>query len=161
MLDIPTKEIKLVLEKIPLSQHVEVADTIFENCRQAAFEFYRGNRLWCTKFSTTDKPNDPKLFQLADGGFPQRALDLELRSWISKIQYACGRRLNQDDGVSVGAIRDLYAKMEGYPQYEAANILRMLYPWGLLNALEFEVSVCHAIAWCRQLYAWDCAARLE
>lgn len=151
VLDIPTKEIETVLGKVPLSQHAEVAEIIAANCRIAAFEFYHENALWRTKFS--NKPSDPKLFQLADGGFPQSPDDLELKSWIRKIQHASGPRINKPDSVSGGAIRSVYMYEEGYPLDGAANIFRMLYPWGLLNAPEFEASLCYAISWCRQLYA--------
>jgi hypothetical protein len=161
VLDIPTKEIELILGRLPQAQHVEIAEIIAANCKTAAFEFYHENALWRTKFSTEDKPNDPKLFQLSDGGFPQKPDDLDLRLWIRKIQHACsGQRLNHPDAISAGAIRD-YFLMDRYHLNGALNILKMLYPWRLLNALEFESSLCYAISWCRHLYASDCEARLE
>lgn len=161
MLDIPTKQIGRILTRLPEAQHVEIAEIVAANCKIAAFEIYHENALWRTKFNTEDKPNDPKLFQLPDGEFPQKPEDLGLRLWIRKIQHASsGQRVNHLDAVSVGAIRDYFSR-DGYHFSEALNILKMLNPWGLLNALEFESSLCYAISWCRHLYASDCEARLE
>lgn len=161
MLDIPTKEIGVILERLSEAQHVEVAEIIATNCKVAAFEFYQENALWRTKFSTEDKRNDPKLFQLPNGEFPQKPEDLDLRLWIRKIQHASSsQRLNHLDAVSAGAIRDYFSK-DRYHFGGALNILKMLNPWRLLNALEFESSLCYAISWCRHLYASDCEALLE
>jgi hypothetical protein len=161
VLDIPTKEIRLILGRLPKAQHVEIAEIIATNCKVAAFQFYRENALWRTKFSPTDKLNDHKLFQLPNGLFPQKPDDLNLRLWIRKIQHASsGQRVNHLDAVSAGAIRD-YFSTDRYNFTQALNILKMLDLWSLLSTLEFESSLCYAICWCRQLYASDCEARLE
>lgn len=160
VLNIPTKEIELFLKRLQSVQHEEIAEVIFANCRLAAFEFYRGNDLKRTKFDTKDKRDDPRLFQLPNGKFPQTPDDLDLRSWICKIQHASGRRINEHDSVSVTAIRDYFSK-DRYHFGKALNILRMLHPWKTLNPEEFEPSLCYAISWCRHLYASDCENRLN
>lgn len=157
ILDIPSEKIKRVIQQIPRSDHSQVAEGVFFNCRIAAFKFYSDNALWRTKFSSEDSPTDPKLFQFPNGGFPTRPEDLELRVWIFKVQHAI-RRINEPDSISTDAIRN---EDEGYSLEGAANILRLIYPWDLLNEDEIETSLCYAISFCRQLYAWDCSARLE
>jgi hypothetical protein len=161
VLDIPTKEIKLILGRLHETQHIEIAEIIATNCKVAAFEFYSAHALYRTKFSIKDKLNNPKLFQLSDGKFPQKPDDLDLRSWICKIQHLLSSQLiNTPNGVSTGAIRGWF-EINRYHYSGALNILRMLNPQKLLNALEFEESLCYAISWCWHLYASDCEARLK
>jgi hypothetical protein len=160
VLNIPTKEIELFLKRLQPVQKDEIAEVIFANCRLAAFKFYLRNELYRTKFDSNDKQDDPKLFQLANGKFPERPDDLDLELWICKIQHASGRRINELDSVSVGAIQD-YFSIDRYRFGEALNILRMLHPWETLNPVEFEPSLCYAISWCWHLRASDCEYRLK
>lgn len=154
---IPSNRIHEVLDRMPKKEHIQVAKIVYADCKEAAFKFYHENSLWRTKFNSTDSRRDWRLFQLDNESFPTNADDMPLIMWIRKVQHAISR-LDEPDAPPSRAIR---VENEGYYLHNAADIERLLYPWGLLNPQELEMSLCYAISWCRHLNAWTCTARLE
>jgi hypothetical protein len=118
----------------------------------------RASGLWRTKYAHDDPPNERKLFQLDDGGFPRSPEDLELRDWLAKILRVYGR-INQPDGVHVQSIRNYAESHQIFSNVTA--IPALLNVFGKIDPDLLEDRLVVAFFFCEHLSAWNAAGRLK
>jgi hypothetical protein len=146
------------VRKLDPSMHEQLVEIIFSNCRRACFDFYRENRLWRTKYSRGDV-DQPKLFQLDKGGFPESDGDLSLREWLLKLQRAYVR-INCEDSFHAGDMYDFLGTCDDLFR-SLTRILRLVDPWGRLDVGSVEESLLLSLRLCRHLNGWDAFGRLK
>ena len=114
--------------------------------------------LWRTQYGLNDSPEERKLFQLANGTFPETWQDLNVREWLAKM-LRVHARVNESDSVQAGCFRNY--------QYSArlfSNITlipSLIDPFSKIDAHNFEDRLTLTFFLCEHLSAMDKAARLK
>jgi hypothetical protein len=147
----PSQDFESSARCIDPSEHQAVATLIFSYCEAACFDFYHNHGLWRTKHGREDKADQPKLFQLESGGFPESAGDLSLQDWLVKIQRAF--RGIDDNGIVYGDIHDFLDLGSLFSR--APRICSLLDHEGRLVIEDFEQILLTSLELCRQLNGWN------
>jgi len=154
----PSEGFKVNVQAIDHFFHVGLVDVIFSNCRVTCFDFYHASRLWRTRYSIHDELNDPKLFQLENGGFPKSAGDLTLRDWLVKIQHA-ESRLDEYDSIQVTALYDFHGIND--PFKGITRICSLNAYAGRLDIGNLEECLLISLRLCQHINGWESFSRLK
>lgn len=152
----PSQDFESNTRLVDPSIHPILAEVIFSNCRAACFDFYQTNGLWRTKYGRGDI-DEPKLFQLVTGDFPQSAGDLNLRDWLVKIGRAA--RWNEDDAIGAGDVHDFLGLGDLFSRM--SRICSLLDHEGKLDFENFEQNLLTSLELCRQINGWESFGRMK
>jgi hypothetical protein len=154
VLRIPSRQMEATLSILSTSQHVAIADIVFENCKHAMWELYQLHQRQQLSFNNHDPHPTHSLFAInITDAHPDGPDSFTLKEWIFNITIACNRREPS---------LDFIWQESSYPKNSEFLLLipSIITPWGALDPLLFEDGLTGAISWCRYLLDWDSAARL-
>jgi hypothetical protein len=147
----PSRDFESSARCIYPSEHKYVALVMSSYCEAACFDFYHNHGLWQTKCRREDKEDQPKLFQLELGGFPESARDLSLQDWLVKIQRAS--RWNDDDAIGERDVHDFRSLGNLFSRMPI--ICSLLDHEERLVIEDFEQILLTSLELCRQLNGWN------